>query len=76
MMTEKTKWFPGSVKPARIGWYERKYKALDLRIEPDYFDGEIWFLGLSGVKNNRPASTQDRPCRGLAEPTTALDKGV
>lgn len=59
----RTPFFPGTVQPARVGWYERAPFA---RLERHYWDGAQW-LGPDGKPwvNGTP---QVQPCwRGLPD---------
>lgn len=65
---KKTPWFPGDVKPVRVGWYQREYTGTgDVIDTPDWFDGEKWYLGMRGGKSTLPAFTQGRRWRGLTK---------
>jgi hypothetical protein len=59
-----TDWFPGDVKPALTGLYQREYGNDWLTKLPDYWDGRVW-------RYKRPegliATNQERRWRGLAE---------
>jgi hypothetical protein len=69
---KKTPWFPGHVKPARVGVYERNGPAGT----HSYWTGKFWMLGAWGADAaadwdewplNAPLSSgwQDLPWRGL-----------
>lgn len=62
-----TPWFDGSVKPARIGIYEREYPNGNYY---SYWDGSRWGMGyatLGIVRQTLWPHIQDLPWRGLAE---------
>lgn len=57
----KTPWYPGSIKPVRVGSYERLYSMPGFR---DWWTGTHWVMwDAEGPK----AMTQDRPWRGLTK---------
>lgn len=66
-----TGWFPADMKPARVGFYQRKYPDIDMTPEyspahmPDFWDGAQWLLSWNGNVSG-PVSYQ-LPWRGLAE---------
>jgi hypothetical protein len=61
-MKAVTQWFQGHVKPAHIGWYERRYfHGIDFGMF-DYWDGKLWRLTKGGCN----AFVQNRQWRGLA----------
>jgi len=39
MTTPRTPWYPGKIKPVRVGWYEVKRSSA---IGVDYWDGTNW----------------------------------
>jgi hypothetical protein len=60
-MTPVTDWFPGEVKPVRVGWWERKIPfSFDLQsgcmTTRTYWDGSKW-----------DSQYQSLPWRGLVE---------
>lgn len=68
-----TPWFDGSVKPERVGWYQRDYGDSALFGDlPDYWDGKVWRTGF-GQELSRPvrdlskSMNQFRRWRGLTE---------
>ena len=56
-----TGWFPGDVKPVRVGEYERLYGNNPYI---DKWNGQKWVYGPAGEE----CFTQIRPWRGLKEP--------
>jgi hypothetical protein len=75
---DKTPWFPASVKPARVGWYQASYHGYGTYWR--YWTGTRWRFGLGPDSCSRPIPDQlDKgSCefgevigdkwRGLAEP--------
>lgn len=69
-----TPWFPGDVKPVRVGYYIREYLISDLSAIPDFWDGAEWHIGFGanrdGVLCHSSISVRQdsRRWRGLAEP--------
>lgn len=61
-----TPWFPGRVKPARIGLYQRDYEDNTCTDMPDFWDGKNWILCVEFGEKIGPATSQRRPWRGLA----------
>lgn len=60
---ELTPWFPGDVKPVRVGLYQREWDLAANLNDPDYWDGKQWrYNGPGGWRAGR----QDRRWRGLA----------
>lgn len=55
-----TDWFPGDVKPARKGIYQRDYGIDSIE---DYWSGRVWRY----AENGTVCLSQNRPWRGLAE---------
>lgn len=70
-MTERTNWYPGTVKPKRIGLYERNIKFWHTKIRWSFWNGRFWG-GWAGSKafavanQNYRSTTQEAPWRGLA----------
>ncbi len=65
-----TPWFDGSVKPARVGWYQRDYGRCCQAEEyqyPDYWDGDNWYVGVGGRKPTNLICNGDMPWRGLTK---------
>jgi hypothetical protein len=62
-----TPWYPGSVKPVRVGLYEQKHYSVDC-IEMYYWNGSVWELPTLPVECN----DQNRPWRGLID--AAIDR--
>ncbi len=64
-----TPWYPGTVKPVRVGLYQRDYGR-----EGNYFcrwDGKVWYCGhyhtqIAAVDGDR-SFFQDIPWRGLTK---------
>lgn len=54
----------------RPGYYERDYGEPALDLVPDFWDGGCWFYGDESGKTVHAATEQNRPWRGLAQPTT------
>lgn len=65
-----TPWFPSDVKPASVGFYERKYSSSDAgqqSYDLDYWSGAGWHYGNGKIKRPRDrALIQCREWRGLA----------
>lgn len=71
MTAQKTPWYPGSVKPVRVGLYERDYgDPEDMDLIPDIWTGEVWLYGGTDGGCLGMAADQNRPWRGAAAPTT------
>lgn len=69
-MTEKlTPWFPGDVKPVRMGAYMRKYE--DGMTVYCKWNGLCWLCAASTARNAAnetvPSGWQSLPWRGLAQ---------
>lgn len=67
-----TPWYPGDVKPVRVGVYERLYYDGE-RTCFSRFDGASWRAGWAGIYRAQDdwwprSSYQDLPWRGLASP--------
>lgn len=62
MVTELkiTDWYPGTVKPVRIGWYEVKTTMYNGRMR--YWNGACWMDSCLCCK----CFDQEKPWRGLA----------
>lgn len=56
-----TPWFDGSVKPVRVGWYERAYGNGNF---PCTWDGKKWRI--DGARSEY-SMAQKLPWRGLAQ---------
>ncbi len=59
---KRTSWFPGSVRPVYVGWYERDYD--------DLIAAELW-VGFGWIFRSRGswhAAGDNRRWRGIAEP--------
>jgi hypothetical protein len=69
---ELTPWFPGDVKPARAGVYERKYGTFYEERGYSRWDGRHWYFRNSRINSAAidPAISinQSRQWRGLAHP--------
>lgn len=68
-MATKTAWYPGTVKPARVGVYERKLFG---GLHFSCWDGQQWKLGQRGSITLAAdcwlqSGYQSVPWRGLAE---------
>lgn len=65
-----TPWYPGNVKPVRVGVYERKYPSFFLPVFCKW-NGDIWFCGSSDVEfanqDRIPTTLQSLPWRGIAK---------
>ena len=66
-----TQWFPGTVKPVRVGVYERNYSEFPFH-SPNYchWNGKFWGLWATTprgavVLKIRPSPYQDLPWRGV-----------
>jgi hypothetical protein len=73
-MSALTQWFPGSIKPARAGVYERDDSKTDMANgNPGYayFDGKRWRAQSNSVRlaavRVLDSSHQRLPWRGLAD---------
>lgn len=46
MSAELTPWFGSDVNPARVGYYQRNYRATGIPYGevPDYWDGNYWVI--------------------------------
>ena len=74
MKSKTTTWFAGSVKPKRVGVYQRQFttgKALMERF--CYWSGEYWYMSdttpdraMTWVQSG-PAARQQLPWRGLVK---------
>ena len=60
---KKTEWFPPSVKPVRVGLYERRMIDVAARLRMSPWAGDVWLFGenLSGWQD------EGFEWRGLAE---------
>jgi hypothetical protein len=64
MSKEVTRWFPATIHPARVGWYEASFYGLpDVRRR--YWDGKQWTFG-DGHWTMFGSAPQDQ-WRGLAK---------
>ena len=63
-MSKVTKWYPSSVKPIHIGWYERRSESAAGWTYMAWWNGECF---TTGVKNAL-IFADDREWRGLQEP--------
>ena len=64
---KRTPWFPASVKPVHVGWYEASIGNCMVRRR--YFDGNRWrFGGKVGVISDLFESYSGSQWRGLTEP--------
>lgn len=76
MNSTLTDWFPGTVKPALPGFYEREYRSPET-FPVDYWDGLFWRAAVKGdtpedAEELRPrCAFQELPWRGLAAPYVA-----
>lgn len=69
-MSQKTAWYPGTVKPARSGVYQRLLPIDSLFYSR--WDGRRWMLGHGDLRHASTYSSllsnyQSAPWRGLAE---------
>ena len=66
-----TPWYPGHVKPVRVGVYERKYRNINDNSVYSRWNGEKWFCGSFHVhfaeEDMEPSSYQSLPWRGIAK---------
>ena len=69
----KTRWYPGSIKPVRKGWYERQgSRAFDVNII-SYWNGHKWIQGwfvgcpVPSVHKGPTSTRQDLKWRGAAQ---------
>ena len=70
-----TQWFPGDVKPVRVGVYERLYFREQLETRYSYWNGEEWSvwsilpsgaaLAALAAEEKRISMCQDLPWRGV-----------
>lgn len=64
-----TPWFPGDLKPVRVGVYERKYDTTQTAY--CHFDGQNWRFGTtslhfaSDAASKRLSNAQNLPWRGV-----------
>lgn len=73
MSKKLTPWFPGDVKPVRVGYYVRDwYGDGDSRhITPDFWSGDSWETCYAGGSRERAEfSRQSMKWRGLATPAS------
>lgn len=62
-----TEWFPATVKPVRVGHYQRNWGDGSLTEVPDYWDGKHWFnCDIDGSHDGCRSLDESRPWRGLA----------
>jgi hypothetical protein len=70
-MPDFTPWFPGDVKPARPGVYQRKYGAFQEETGYSRWDGKRWYFRATTPEMAARDSTETinphRAWRGLAE---------
>ena len=70
MSKKLTPWFPGDVKPVRVGHYERDWDGDGnaLKLSPDFWNGDSWeAVYFVGDRERSKYTPQDHPWRGLAE---------
>ena len=81
-MAKRTPWYPGSVKPVRVGLYEREVWGAyrnDFFVNLSYWNGEFWG-GWSNSKRyairnkSLPSIVQDAKWRGLARSPSTQSK--
>lgn len=69
MSAEKTPWFDGSVKPCRVGVYERYHPTWGTSFSA--WRGAHWsypdYTEISAENDHRVSEVQDCPWRGLAQ---------
>jgi len=70
-MSKFTPWFPGNVKPVRVGVYQRQYNCPPTNWFC-YWDGKLWGCAEKKAKDADPAFMgksffPEKPWRGLAE---------
>jgi hypothetical protein len=71
-MSERvTDWFPGDVKPALPGWYQREWDTEESMKACDYWDGADWYIGAGGKTPSSIKALSPRRWRGLAEDPSA-----
>lgn len=63
---KRTPWFPVSVKPLRVGWYETRVGGYQSR---RYFDGDDWLWGKDGDECESFPYLRSSRWRGLTEPS-------
>lgn len=69
-----TDWYPGTARPARVGWYERHFTDSPLIGDAtmQYWDGEFWRRSPTGAAHWRQVG--DYPAwRGLKHPSALHD---
>ena len=64
-----TPWFPGTVKPVRVGVYERQYSLMRSERLYCHWDGKYWYAWAMTPKQAEKAYTlsalQNLPWRGV-----------
>lgn len=63
---KKTAWYPGDVRPARIGWYETSYWTDDLAKQ--FWTGAKWVWRPDDEMPTTMGAGSQNKWRGLAEP--------
>ena len=68
-MSNQTPWFDGSVKPARDGWYERKYHRCG-KVYPRFsmYANGYWYTVLGNGLLHMSVFQRELSWRGLKEP--------
>jgi hypothetical protein len=69
MNKKRTGWYPGHIKPAREGIYERERNSI---IIFSYWDGSVWCVGARSIHHANvfkyyKANYQNTPWRGLCK---------
>jgi len=68
-MTKVTRWYPSDIKPAYVGWYQRKWTKIggtkSAQTDPDFWDGENWFNGYGNGQFGEYISCRVLPWRGI-----------
>ena len=79
MSKKLTPWFPGDVKPVRVGYYERDWDGGGnaWEVTPDFWNGDSWEnVYFDGARDRAEYSRQDHPWRGLAKKPATKDAEV
>lgn len=62
---KKTDWYPGDLRPVRVGWYEVKNHFVSRRPQKFFWDGYVWRANPIAQYHY---SFQKHAWRGLTEP--------
>jgi len=73
---KRTAWYPASVKPVRVGWYEYWIPYLDTDWVMAFWTGETWLERVPGRESPQPLEPlPDGQWRGLAQPSDERREG-